>query len=363
MKISYKPSYYLVSFLLAMTLIFSTSLSQAQDCDGAIDCLEKGKKAFVNSDAINLLNKAIKLAKKEKLDLSEYYYYRGVRYYGMKGEEKKAEKDFDAAIKIDPSWYSPYSWKVDLYQVKFNDYEKSKKWMSEVERIFPDDARVYYDLGHLHRYFRHMNLAFPQFEKAYAAVLSNSTSVAKMSESDKVDAVRWFAVAYLKMNNLFVHDQNSLEILQNGEKVLPTSPEILGDLALAYYDNDNLSKAEEYAQKAAVYDAANVYERKNSGGEFMRALKMREEKKAKSASTAMVIARKNMIHSHPAIYYWYAIAVWEECYAIADTNPGWFKTNKMQIIENFKLAIEHGEGTKYQYLVKSARESLATLNK
>lgn len=348
-------------FLLFVLCVISPS--QAQDCDSANDCLTKGKAKDSKAVAIDYFDKALKYAKKEGINPSIFYFNRGTKYYATAGKEKNALKDFDAAIEADPNYYYAYSWKGALYQLKLKDYEAGKEWFDVVVSKFPEDPRAYYDRAHLHRYYNKMELAFPDFEQAYGLLLSNASGVANMTNDEKMNVVRWFALAYLKLNNIYVYDQNTLEILQNGANVVAPTPELLGDLAMAYYDNDNVTKAREYADQASSLDAAKSWERKSCGGEFVRGVKFYNEKNFKSAATALHVAKDNLIQPHPAIHYWFAIGIWEYYVSIFDVNPNLFEANRAQMITNLELAIKYGEGTKYQDLVESARQNLPALKK
>lgn len=345
------------------TLLFCLSYClSAQDCSSADDCLEKGRNSNFTNQAVEYLTQGIKYAKKEKKNPSQLYFERGKKYYNQSSAFKDAEKDFLQAIKLNPEYYWPYSWLGALYQTKSRDYDKANKWLDGVVEKFPDDPRSYYDRAHNNRYFNHMDLAYVDFENAYNLLILMMDAAEDIDSQTKGNICRWYSIAYLKKNSIYVYDITALEILETGASLAPDSPILLGELALAYYDNDEMTKAREVGLKAVSLDK-ETYNSKNVGGNFIVGMDAYNKKQLYDAASYLGYADMNLAHPHPLVYYYLAVASWEYNLSMYDTNPNLWNNSVGKITNRLELTVQYGAGNKYQYLVDYAKKNLEQLKK
>jgi len=350
------------SLFSLLALLFVASGIYAQDCSSADDCLTKGRNNNFTDSSIEQLTQGIKFAKKEKVNAAMLYFERGKKHYNKYTPTKDTESDFLEAIKLDPEYFWAYSWLGAFYQVKMNDYEKANKWFNSVVEKFPENPRSYYDRAHNHRYHNHMDLAFPDFEAAYNLLTLLMDGAEDVDSSTKGDICRWYAIAYMKKNGLYVYDAKALEILVAGATMAPESPILLGELALAYYDNDQLQKASEVGYKAVSLDK-DTYNSKNVGGNLIKGLDMYNQKSLFSAASHCGYADGNLANPHPLVYYYHAITLWEYNLSMFDTNPNLWSGSLSKLKNRLELTIKYGQGTKYQYLADAAKKNLEQLNK
>lgn len=337
-------------------------ISQAQDCNSADECLQQAKAHRFSESSFKIYDKAIKLAKKEGKNLAPFYFQRGVRWYNFgPGHKKEAEKDFKAAIKEDENYYPAYSWIGSIYQVSQKDFDKARKWFDNAVEKFPQDPRPYYDRAHVYRYFNQMSTAFTDFENAYNLLTLLMDGADEFSSSTKGNICRWYAIAYLKKNNKYVHDAKTLEVLETGYSFAPKSPELLGEYAMALYDNGQTIKAEQIGAQARANDATKVWEQKNMGGAFLQGMKAYKNKDLWTAASALGVAAGNLKQPHPAVHYWYAQAMYEYYYSIYDKSPNGWRNNRFKIKKNYELAAKYARNTKYAYLIEYANKNAALI--
>src|SRR5690606_14609902 len=102
-----------------LILVIAFTKVAAQDCSSAEDCLQKGINTYYNEPALKFIDKAIKLAKKENKNLSNYYMQRGIKYYNHNEPSiKEAERDFKSAIEADGKNFWPHMWLANVYCYK-----------------------------------------------------------------------------------------------------------------------------------------------------------------------------------------------------------------------------------------------------
>ncbi len=336
---------------VVLLIITCSARTLAQDCTNAADCLAKGINSNFESQAFEYLNKALKLSKKEGTNPSEIYFNRGIKFYNKYTPDlKEAESDFKNAIKADPKSFWPHMWLASLYGTKQEDYKKANTYLEEVMNKFPNDPRVFYQRAHNHRFHRYDALAATDFEMAYNLMLDDASL---LDENSRADIVRWHAEMYMRGNKIIIADENTVNILEAGYKLVPNNAKVIGDLVLAYYDTDQIQKAEELAPKA------NEINKSNSGGSLCIAMKSLENKEYFKAANLMHEAENAMLHSHPMIYYWLAQTKWQHIYNEAKNQ---WANNKAFIKNRLELTIQYGQGTKYDYLAKHAKEMIAIID-
>lgn len=343
------------TFIIILLSVFSLQL-KSQDCASANDCLQKGINSNFSSQAIELLDQALKLGKKEKINLSKIYFERGVKYYN-KNATKDALKDFEDAIKSDPTYYWPYSWKAAIYQVKEKDYDKAKKFLDEVVKTFPNEPRSYYDRAHNHRYYNNIEIAHADFETAYNMLVMMMDGADQIDANTKGNICKWYAISYMKKNNLYVYDARALEILESGKNFAPNSPIMLGELAMAYYDNGRFQEATTIGNKAVSLDKA-TYNSKNVGGNFIVGMKAFEDKDYFTSASHLNYAITNLSNPHPLIYYYSALASWFHYYHNA---PKLWSSHVAQIKNKLEMAYKYGQGTKYESYGQDAKKRIPDL--
>jgi tetratricopeptide (TPR) repeat protein len=336
--------------LMIVTLLLVVTILRAQDCLNAEDCLNKGKSSNFESEAFDFYNKALKLAKKEGSNASNIYLYRGIKYYQLYTPNlKEAEKDFKAAIKEDEKNIYPYLWLANVYAYGEKDYKKGNDYLTELLKKFPNNPQVLRERANNNKYYNNTSMAATDYEMAYNLIMDDPTLTDARTAAE---IVRWHAELYMRSKSQIFADATTLAILESGLKLAPDSAPLLGDLALAYYDNNNSEKAFEMGAKAHAIDKSNV-------GSLFVAMKALETQDYWTAATLMWEADRNVMHSHPLVYFYFASAQWGYCYNVAQNQ--W--ANNKEIIRNrLQLAVQYGSGTSYNWCAEQANQMLATID-
>jgi hypothetical protein len=338
------------NLIIPTLFLFSTGTLFAQDCSKAEDCLAQAKKSWTSEAAAPYFEKAIKLAKKESKNLSPYLLERGIKWYNEYTPNlKEAEKDFKAAIKEDEKNISPYLWLGYLYSHSEDGYKKANDYFTETLNKFPNDPRLIKERAHNHRYYNHDQLAATDFEMAYNLMMDDASM---LDEETRADIARWHAELYMRGKNIIIADENAVKILEGGYKLAPDHALLLGDLALAYYDTDNVSKAYELGEKANRINKSTV-------GSLFIAMTAIEQQEFFLAASVMWEADRALLHPHPLVFYYFSSAQWGYCFNVAKDQ---WANNKAIIKDRLERAVLYGMGTKYEPYAQHAKEMLASID-
>jgi len=343
--------------------LFFIFQSNAQDCDNYQDCFSKGLNSNFTSDKKEYFEKALKLAKKEKVNPSRAYFELGVTYYKESSEYntkplKEAKKNFEKAIKEEPDYYWPYSWTIAMYQTKYKNYEDALKEADNAIKKFPDGAVAYYDRGHVHRYFNKVDLALADFKKAYDLLISGQNSHKDFSDKTMGDIPVWYVFMLQKKNGSNIYDSQMLDILKKAKEKTPKSPYLLGELALAYFDNNNFDMANQVTNEAMKLEPTSnpqdSYKTSNSGANFILAFNDFKNKNYKNSAFRAGTAFSNRNHPHPVVSYYRALT---NFYYATDegTDPNVWKNNEGLITNGFEIATKELKNTKYAHMGNEAQ--------
>jgi tetratricopeptide (TPR) repeat protein len=336
--------------LLITTLIILASIRlSAQDCTSAKDCLDKGKNYGYDTRALDFYDQALKFAKKEGVNPSEIYQFRGINNYKLyTADYKAAAKDFNAAIKADPKNVWAYLWLSNVYAYGDKDYKKANNYLGEVLTKFPGDVRVFRERANMNKYYNNMSMATTDYEMAYNLVVDDPS---KIDSWTAAEIVRWHAELTMKSQKLAFANESIVAILENGLKAAPNDAKLMGDLALAYYDIDKKDKALELGKKAHAIDKANV-------GSLFVAIDLHDRGDYYASSALMYEVKNSAMHPHPMIHYYFVSALWAHIYKNAQHL---WAGNKAQIESHLQAAVSTGSGTKYDWYAKEATKMLANM--
>ncbi|MEQ6119983.1 hypothetical protein [Reichenbachiella sp. MALMAid0571] len=340
---------------VSLIILFSAQL-YAQDCTSSEDCYQKGTTNNFTSQSIALLDKALKLAKKEKINPAKIYCQRGIKWLNGRSS-KDALKDFEAAIKSDPTFFLAYKMKANIFKVQEKNYEKTDKFLKETIKTFPNNPEAVYEKAQNHLYYNKTDLAYTDFETAYNMLVMMMDGTDQIDTNTKGNICKWYAISYMKKNNLYVYDARALEILESGKNFSPDSPVMLGELVMAYYDNGRLQEATTVGNKAVSLDE-ETYKSKNVGGNFIVGIKAFEDKDYFKSASHLNYAIANISNPHPLIYYYAGLANWFHYYYNA---PKLWSSHVAQIKNQLEMAYKYGQGTKYDFYAQDAKKRIPDL--
>ncbi len=336
-----------------IVLLIALSLSApavAQECSNADECLQKGNNSS-GKTSFEYLDKAIKYAKKEGKNLSTYYFERAKKYYNQYTPDlKEAEKDFRSAMKEDENYMPAYLWLGYMYSHTEDGYKKANDYFTDVLAKFPNDPRVLAERAKNHTYYRQDAFAATDYEMAYNLMMDDP---GQLDAWTCADITSGHVNSYMRSKNILLADENAVKILEGGIKHSPDHAKLLGELALAYLDIDDVNKAYEFGERANAIDKKTV-------GSLFVAMKALEAKEYYKASSLMWDADRASPRSHPLVMYYFAVAHWEYCFNVAKNQ---WENNKGIIKERLQLAVKNGQGTKYDTYAKSAQEMIIAMNK
>jgi tetratricopeptide (TPR) repeat protein len=336
-------------FLTTAVIILVAFRLCGQDCTSAQDCLQKGKNYGYDSKTLEYYDKALKLAKKEGVNPSEIYQFRGINNYNLYTPDyKEATKDFNAAIKADPKNLWAYLWLANVYAYGEKDYKKANDYLGEVLNKFPNDVRVFRERANLNKYYNNLNLATTDYEMAYNLVIDDPSSVDAWTAAE---IVRWHAELSMRSKNMIFADESIVSILEKGLKAAPNDAKLMGELALAYYDIDQKEKAIALGKKAYSIDQKNV-------GSLFVAIELHDTGDYYGSSALMYEVKNAALHAHPLIYYYFCSALWAHIYKNAQHL---WAANKAQIQSNLEGAVQLGANTKYDWYAQEAKKMLANI--
>jgi hypothetical protein len=336
-------------FTLLSALLITLTL-HAQDCASAEDCFNKAKASGFESESFKLYEKALKLAKKENYNANQIYLYRGIKYYQLYTPNlKDAEKDFKASIKENEKNPYAYVWLANLYAYGEKDLKKANDFLADALTKFPGDPLLLRERGNYNRSSGNAQMALTDYEMAYNTLMDDPNLIDAWTAAD---IVRWYAELTMRSKNIAFADAQTLKILEDGLKIAPNSAALLGDLALAYFDNNMESKAYEYGAKAHAIDKKNV-------GSLFVAIKALESQDYWTASALMWEVDKLTMHEHPLVYYYFGSAQWAYCYNQA---KNMWVNYKAAIKDRLQRAVQTGSGTQYDWYAKEANKMLATVD-
>jgi len=352
------------------TLIIYSFLSlfilttQAQNCDNYEDCFAKGKAEQNSNNAIDYFSKAVKYANKEKINPSDVYFWRGIKYYTLskgpdsKKENENAEADFLEAAKNDPSNYNIINYLAAFYQLKEKDYPKGIAFMDNQISKDPNNASAYYDRGNIHRYYSKNDLALADFKKAFEIMEAGTQSI-EIYNSAKGHIPVFYALLKLKNENTNIHTTQSTAILEKANQLVPNNDVILSELSLAYLDTGISEKALKTANEALQLQNykgyTDSYNTKIPGAQTVLAFNAYNsgnyEEAAYRSGTAANESQR--IFRHPAIVFYAAIIKYDR---YARLYPDKWKAQEAKIIKDLEEAITLADGTQYQNMADDAKK-------
>jgi Tfp pilus assembly protein PilF len=336
--------------LFLIALLALPSFCFAQDCTSAEDCFNKGKASGFESESFKFYDKALKLAKKEGYNASQIYLNRGIKYYQLYTPNlKDAEKDFKASIKENEKNTYAYVWLANLYAYGEKDMKKANDFLADALTKFPGDPMILRERGNYNKSSGNNQMALADYEMAYNTLMDDPKTTDAWTAAD---IVRWYAELNMRTKGLRFADAQTLKILEDGLKIAPNSAEVMGDLALAYFDNNKEDKAYEYGAKAHAIDKKNV-------GSLFVAIKALETQDYWNASALMWEVDKLTMHEHPLVYYYFSSAQWAYCYNQA---KNMWVNYKAAIKDRLQRAVQLGSGTQYDWYAKEANKMLASID-
>ncbi|MFK5986805.1 MAG: hypothetical protein QM479_15470 [Pseudomonadota bacterium] len=339
-------------------LLFFIGNGYSQKCSNYEDCISHRNSTNNKEDQVKYATKAIKYAKKEGKSPSEAYFYRGISYYYLVSKEnkpseiKKTEDDFLAAIESDPSYYWSYSWLGSVYGNLTKEYEKGVANYNKYISKNPNAAFPYRDRASMHNYYGKPDLALNDYAKAYKLIVSKENTL-KINDEKRSDIILDYVKIIQEQNNETVYTPETLAILESALTLAPSQPYVMGEYALACFDNDDVSKALYIARKTIEKEKSlKSYEYKNSGASFVLGFMDFENKNYKSAATSLSVAYANRKKAHPAVSFYSAVAD-HTYYATIATNLWSANINKIK--EKYNESIKLSEETKFEYLIENAK--------
>lgn len=347
--------------LIILFLLFFIGNGYTQKCSSYEDCISKYNGTNNEEDQVSYATKAIKYAKKEGLNPAKAYYSRGISYYYLASNDKKpseikkAEVDFLTAIEADPTYYWSYSWLGSVYGNLTKDYNRGIANYNKYINANPKAAFPHRDRASMHRYYGKPDLALKDYKKAYDLMV-NKENTLEIDDKKRSKIILDYVDAIQDKNNEVIYTPETLSILESALVFAPTEPYLLGELALAYFDNNQIEKAKEIAILAIGKEKTlKSYEYKNSGASFVLGFLNFENEEYSSAARNLSVAYTNIKKSHPAVSFYSAIAD-HTYYATSATNLWSVNVNKIK--KKYQEAITLSEGTKYEYLIANAKLQL-----
>ncbi len=156
--------------------------------------------------------------------------------YLQQGDLAKAEESYREAIELGPELFSPYINLADLYRRQERDVE-GEKILKEALEEHPEMAPIHYSLGLLKVREGNYDEAIEYLEKA-----------ATLEYSDP-----HYTYVYAVALNSMKRPEEAIRILESTLEKHPYNKEILYILTTLNYEQGNLSKAREYANKLNEY--------------------------------------------------------------------------------------------------------------
>ncbi|HIB37334.1 tetratricopeptide repeat protein [Mesonia sp.] len=346
-------------------LFISLSISlNAQDCTTYQDCLQKGIKGS-SSDAEKVFGKAIKMANSDLEEAKAYFEMAKKLEREAKYDKKfikKAIKSYEKAIKLNPSDYWPKEWLAGFYLTQVKDSDEAIKIYDEVLKENPNHARAIFRKGHVYFYQNQLTTSLPYFQQA-KKLIETQTNSFDIHKSTKAEILLWEMAIRKRINQNYVYTKEELEELKSYRDLIENESTILGELALAYYDNDFLAQARAAADQAlkleGVTSADNSYQVKSKAALFVKGQQDFENKDYKSAAFRNSAAYERIINPHPAITYYRALSKFY--YYATDATKHWV-SNKALIQQGFQNTIKQVKDTKYEYLAVNAQKQLDAIN-
>lgn len=355
--------------LLILIGICLNSNAQKVNCSNYNDCLSKARNSNFNTQKDQYFELALKYAKKEKINPSVVYVERAaaqINYWTNKKEIKEAEKNLKAAMKADPTNYLAHSWMAYYIRERQKNNTGAADYLTKISKDFPNNPELLFDRGLVHYYGKRYDQA--NIDLSMALNLSKGNN--EISAYRKGEISRFLAFSELNKKNIKVRDAETLRILKEGlDAGAGQNEKYLGELALAYYDNDDLNNARKYANEALKLGESNL-------GRFIIGLEAFEksqndywrDKNANQLKSGQKYFYKptsdfgyavgSSAVSHPLILYYAAYSAWH--YYSIDAPNNWASQVGL-IRDRFNGAIRDGAGTKYQKYADEAANHLNTL--
>jgi Tfp pilus assembly protein PilF len=264
---------------------------------------------------------------------------------------KDAEKDFKSAIKEDEKNIWAYIWLSEVYAYGDKDQKKATDYLTSLLDKFPNDVRIFRERANINKYYNNLAMANTDYEMAYNLLLDDPSQT---DQATAAEIVRWHAELYMRSKKIVLADESVVKILEDGLKTAPDDAKLLGELALAYNDVGKTDKAYEYGRKANAISKSTV-------GSLFVALDAFKKQDYFNAATLMWEADRSQMqmHSHPLVYYYFALIQWDYCTKVA---PNQWVNNKGIIKNRLELAVQFGEGTRYTNEINHAKEMLKVIN-
>jgi len=355
---------YLTLFIVPFTLVVSAQ--KKGDCTSYADCVDKGVTTNFNSEKLAYFDLAVEFAKKEGVNPSDIYLKIAIANYNNYDQKKTIEKNLKSAIKADEKNFWAHAWMAAFYRDKEEDGKKSTEYLNSLFKIFPDDARIYHERGQNNKY-SNPSLALTDFEMGYNLMLDEP---AKVDDYTKASLARNYAMSYMRSKNITIADAKVLEILEKGFSVVKSSEKLCGDLALAYFDNEQFDKGKEIARIAVSLGSENVgrfvlgldvyLEDEKEYNRDRAANQIKSTKYFWDSAVALSDANRNNEWDHPLINFYYALCQWY--YNSVDNPDGW--PNYVNTIKReFTTCVSSCYNTKYAYYGSQASNYLNELSK
>lgn len=353
--------------ILVFSMSFVALAQKKVECDNSTDCISKANGNNFASTKIAYLEKALSYAKKEKINPSDIYLLMARADFSY-GELKTTEKYLKNAIKADEKNFWAHAWMAAFYRDKEKDYKKTDEYLTSLFKIFPDDPRVYHERAQNHLY-NNLSASATDFEMGFNLMFDEPE---KVDDWTKAGLARFHAITYMRMNKKNVADAKVLEILEKGYSLVKNNERLCGELALAYYDNDQMAKAKEMASIAVGLGENNVgrfvlgmdvfyknideYNRDNAAKNLKQGSKY-----FWNSATAFSYSAAVNDWNHPLINFYAAICGW---YYNSVDNPNGWSANVGLIKSRFNSCLQTVVGTKYEsHYAPQTRNYLAELNK
>ena len=118
----------------------------------------------------------------------------------------------------------------------------AEKHIKKAISLKTEEPRYHYILGFLHSIERRWSMAIPEFERALEKDPGNG------------EYLRGLGWAICSGGDV----ARGLSCLEEANRLQPANPNIMTDLAIAYFSSLNVQKAIEYAEKAVLIDSTNA---------------------------------------------------------------------------------------------------------
>ena len=161
------------------------------------------------SEYDNLLEKTVREMFDKKIGWNEAH-YRIAHYFERKGLYEKAEREYDAVIKVTPNNYFPRLELANLY-LREKKYQLAETTLQTTLALSKNLPYAYAKLGMLYVFTNRPNLAVTNLEKAIAI----NSQIKKFKENELAGAFYLLSVAYAKNGKIQMAEKaanNALKI-------------------------------------------------------------------------------------------------------------------------------------------------------